>query len=71
MTRRYRKPFNGKQFIGNTNTNQVHDLDKEDTDKNGCQIDEIKDEHIKTFNPDTLAQAHKEGFKNCDKCLGD
>lgn len=69
MTRRYRKPFNEKRFIGNTNTNQVHDLDKEDKSENGCQIDEIKDEHVKTFVPDTLSQAHEEKFKDCDKCL--
>ncbi len=67
--RRQRYPFNGKRFIGNKNTNQVHDLDKEDTAENGCQIDEIKTEHIKTFVPDTLEQAHKEDFKDCDKCL--
>ena len=64
-------PFNGKQFIGNRNTKQVHDLLKEDTAENGCQINEIKHEHIKTFSPDTLAEAHLQEFKNCDKCIGD
>jgi len=62
-------PYLGKRFIGNTNTNQVHDLDKEDTNPNGCQIDEILTEHVKTFSPDALEQAHQEGFENCDKCL--
>ena len=68
---RHGPPFNGKQFIGNTNTDQVHDLLKEDEEKNGYQIDEIKNEHIKTFDPDTLEEAHEQKFVNCDKCLGD
>ena len=70
MVRRNRPPFNGKRYIGNKSPNkmEVHDLDKEDTGQNGCQIDEIKD--VKTFIPDTLEQAHKERFDNCDKCIG-
>lgn len=47
---------------------EVHDLDKEDTSPNGCQIDEIS--NVKTFTPDTLEQAHSEKFDNCDKCIG-
>lgn len=69
MTRRFRSPYDNKRFLGNTNTNQVHDLDNEDTDENACQIDEIKDDHIKMF--DHLFQAHQEKFKDCDYCLGD
>lgn len=69
MTRRHRKPFNGKQFIGNTNKNIVHDLDNEDTDENACQINEIKDEHVKTFIPDSLDQALEEEFEKCKYCL--
>ncbi len=70
MARRYGTPFNGKRFIGNVSPSkmEVHDLDIEDTSQNGCQIDEIKD--VKTFIPDTLEQAHSEGFDNCDKCIG-
>jgi len=69
MTRRYRSPFNGKRYIGNTNSNEVHDLDNEDS--NGpCHIDLIKDEHIKTFSPDTHTQAKIEGFDNCAHCIG-
>ena len=64
-------PFNGKRFIGNTNSNQVHDLTKEDTSESGCQIDEIKVQHVKKFYPDTLEQALKEKFDKCNKCLGD
>lgn len=67
---RFYFPFNGKQFIGNTNTNRVHDLFREDEGEKGCQIDEIKHEHIQTFDPDSLVEAHEKGFKNCDKCLG-
>ena len=63
-------PYDGKRYIGNTNTNQVHDLDNEDTRENGCQIDEIKIEHVRTFSPDSLEEGHREGFENCDKCLG-
>ena len=70
MARRYRSPFNGKRFIGNTNENKVHDLDNEDTDPNACQIDEIKDEHVKTFDPDTLKEAIGQGFTKCSYCLG-
>ncbi len=68
---RHKPPFKGKQFIGNTNSERVHDLRKEDTSKDGCQIDEIKHEHIETFDPDTLEEAYKQGFDDCDKCLGD
>ncbi|AFV02829.1 MULTISPECIES: hypothetical protein [unclassified Dehalobacter] len=67
MGRRYSYPFNGKRFIGNTNTNEVHDLDNE---KSGCRIDEINTSHVKTFNPDTHQQAKNEGFDNCYWCIG-
>ncbi len=67
MTRRYRSPFNGKRFIGNNNTNEVHDLDNE---KTSCKIDQIKDEHVVTFSPDTHSEAKKKGFDNCAYCIG-
>jgi len=58
-------------FMGNTNTKEVHDLDNEKTGRNQCQIDEIiAAGHAKTFNPDTLEQAHKEGYDNCAHCIG-
>jgi hypothetical protein len=69
VARRYRSPFNGNRFIGNTNTNEVHDLDNEDR-YGKCNIDLIKDEHVKTFTPDTHSQAKAEGFDNCAKCIG-
>jgi len=66
MARRYRSPFNAKRYIGNKRKKEVHDLDNE---HKNCQIDEIKLEHVVTFNPDTLEQAHREGFDNCAYCI--
>ncbi|WP_156911826.1 hypothetical protein [Salibacterium aidingense] len=67
--RRKRAPFNDKRFIGNTNSNEVHDLDNEDR-YGECNIPLIRDSHVKTFSPDTHAQAKREGFDNCAKCIG-
>ncbi|WP_419892829.1 hypothetical protein [Oceanobacillus kimchii] len=67
MARRYYHPFNGNRYIGNTNTNEVHDLENE---KTSCRINEIKHDHIVNFNPDTHAQAKREGFDNCAYCIG-
>lgn len=41
--RRFQSPFNGKRYVLNTNTGEIHDLDNE-TDS--CHIDCIKPEHI-------------------------
>lgn len=69
--RRYGSPIFGKQFVGNTAKKEVHDLDNEQTGSNECQIDEIiKAGHAKTFDPDTLDQAHKEGYDNGAYCIG-
>lgn len=46
---------------------EVHDLTNQ---KVNCQINEIKPEHKKYFNPDTLAQAKSEKFDNCEWCIG-
>lgn len=54
-------------YLGNTNTMEVHNLF---TQTDNCQINEIKPEHKKYFNPDTLEQAHTEGFDNCYYCVG-
>ena len=71
MARRPGPPLYGKQYCGNTNKMEVHDLDNEDTAENGCQIDEIiRAGHARTFNPDTLSQAHSEGYDNGAKCIG-
>lgn len=63
----------GKRFIGNNSSSkkEVHDQNKEDTNANGCQIDEIlRAGHGEGFTPDTLSQAHSEGYDNCAKCIG-
>jgi len=59
----------GKQYLGNTNKMEVHNLRNE---KPQCQIDEIiKAGHAVVFLPDTLAQAHSEGYDNGAYCIGD
>lgn len=70
--RRYSSPINGKRYLGNTTPKkEVHDLDNEKTRANECQIDEIiKAKHARTFTPDTLEQAHREGYDNCKYCIG-
>ena len=71
MARRPGPPTYGKRFVGNTANMEVHDLDKEDTRPSGCQIDEIiKAGHAHTFNPDSLSEAHRLGYDNCAKCIG-
>ena len=71
MTRRPGYPTYGKRFVGNTQKKEVHDLDNEMTGPNQCQIDEIiRANHAKTFIPDTLTQAHSEGYDNCAYCIG-
>jgi len=70
MARRYGYPLRGNRYCGNTSKREVHDLDSEDTKRDGCQIDEIIGAgHARTFSPDTLAQAKSEGYDPCDKCL--
>lgn len=41
--RRYEPPFNGKRFVLNRNTGEIHDLDAEVPQ---CRINEILPEHI-------------------------
>jgi hypothetical protein len=58
--------MNGEQFLGNTSTTEVHDLDKENTN---CQINEI----IAAGNDvpfRTLQAAKAQGYDNCHYCLG-
>jgi hypothetical protein len=58
----------GKRYLGNTNTMEVHDLNNETPQ---CQIDEIiANGHAVGFRPDTLRQAHAEGFDNGAYCIG-
>ena len=68
--RRQGPPTYGKRYVGNTNKKEVHDLDNEQTGANECQINEIiAAGHARTFSPDTLEQAHKEGYDNGAHCL--
>lgn len=55
-----------KRFLGNTNTLEVHDTQKEETN---CQLDEIKVDHRQWY--DTLAAAKADrSYDNCAWCLG-
>lgn len=57
---------NGKKFLGNTNTKEVHDLDNEQPQ---CQISEIiAANHDVYF--DNLSSAHLQGFDNGHWCIG-
>jgi len=57
-----------KRYLGNIHKMEVHDLRNE---KSQCQIDEIiKAGHAAVFSPDTLAQAHSEGYDNGAYCIG-
>lgn len=50
--RRYMQPYNGKRYVLNKNTLEVHDLDRETT---LCKINEIKSEHV--YNCDSYEEA--------------
>lgn len=67
MARRKPPPYNNKRYLGNTDKMVVHDLDHEDTDKNACQIDEIKKDHIIMF--DYKFEAHQKKFRDCKYCI--
>jgi hypothetical protein len=68
VARRYAGNMMGQQYLGNTSTMQVHDLDNEQTGSNECQIDEIIAARNDTpFT--TLAAAHGAGYSDCDYCL--
>lgn len=65
MARRRTGNMNGEQYLGNTESKEVHDLDNEQTN---CQIDEIiRAGHDRPF--DTLQAAKKAGYDNCAWCL--
>ncbi|MFA5787955.1 MAG: hypothetical protein WDA71_13415 [Actinomycetota bacterium] len=57
-----------RQYLGNRNTKEVHDLRNEQPK---CQISDIlRAGHGVVFQPDTLAQARSEGYDNCAWCVG-
>lgn len=65
----YSRPTN-KRFLGNSAPEhmEVHELNNE---KPQCQIDEIIEAgHAVVFDPDTLEQAHNEGYDNGEYCIG-
>jgi len=65
--RRFIGHTNGEQYLGNSNTKEVHDLDNE---KTSCQIDEIiKAGHDVPFY--ILYLAHEAGYENCTYCKED
>jgi len=60
----------GRSYLGNSSPSkmEVHRLSSETA---SCQIDEIlKAGHAVGFSPDTLNQAHSEGYDNCAHCIG-
>ncbi len=66
----YIRPTN-KKYLGNSDSDnmEVHVLGNE---KPQCQIDEIiRSRNAVIFDPDTLEQAHNEGYDNCAYCIGD
>lgn len=50
--RRFNPPFNGKRYVLNENTLEVHDLDRE---QSSCRINEIKDERV--YSCDSYSEA--------------
>lgn len=57
-----------QKYLGNRNTQEVHDLDHE---RGSCQINEILTAgHAVIFIPDSLLQAQAHGFDRCHWCLG-
>jgi hypothetical protein len=57
------------RFLGNKHSLQVHNLKKE---QGSCQIKQIlRARNAVVFLPDTLGQAHREGYDNCGHCLGE
>lgn len=55
------------RYLGNDHTKEVHDLIAEKTE---CQVDEIiANNQAVRFDPDTLEQAHREGFRSGPGCL--
>lgn len=65
MARRTAGNMHDQQFLGNTHTKEVHDLDNE---QENCRIDAIIEAgHDKPYI--YLVQAHQDGYDNCANCL--
>ncbi len=65
--RRYNPPFNGKRYVLNRNTHEVHDLDREIF---LCRIDEIKSDHV--YQCDSYSEAQTYSImldqRSCNGC---
>ena len=60
-----------RRFLGDSAEKKVHNLRNEDTRPSGCKIDAIIRSGTGVyFVPDSLKQAHIDGYLNCGKCLG-
>lgn len=58
--------MSGEKYCGKINSKEVHNLDNEQA---VCQIDKITlAGHDRPFNQ--LPHAHREGYDNCNWCLG-
>jgi hypothetical protein len=67
MSRRHGPPLYGAKYCGNTQSEEVHDLDKEIEQ---CLVDEIvSSSRAVCFH--SLEEAHEVGFNPCEHCLGE
>jgi len=65
MTRRYNGNMNGERYLANSNTEEVHDLDNENSN---CQIDEIiAAGHDVPYR--SLQAARNAGYDDCSYCF--
>ncbi len=55
-----------KRYLGNINTAEVHDTQREQT---GCRLDEIRPEHRRWYDSLSAAKADH-AYDNCYWCLG-
>jgi len=65
MSRRHGPPLYGARYCGNTQNEEVHDLDQE---LEGCLIDEIiSSGRALPFH--SLNEAHQAGYQECECCF--
>ncbi len=73
MTRRYESPYDGKQYLVDQSTGQIHDLDHEDTSENGCKIDKIAIADVLMLDNESEVIIHVsslwDDYLGCTKCL--
>lgn len=65
--RRYQSPFNGKRYLLNLNTGEIHDLDQKTSQ---CKINEISPGHIYTSDDylDIQVEAGMHGLISANGC---